>query len=576
MYSIQKILNLRSFTRICKKIIVLKIIFMKYVLLALISAMLLSVSWPTYGIPFFIFIALVPLLMLQHEISKFSKIKRKGWAVFGLSYLTFIIWNIVTTGWLYGSKNPDGSHSLLAVVFPVLVNSLLYSLMFQCYHWFKNYMGTYWGFAFFIAIWMSFEKFHMNWELTWPWLNLGNAFSEYPKLIQWYDTLGATGGSFWILCVNLLIFYTFRIWEAGRKRKSLIINSSLVLALVILPMLISLIKYQNFDEKPIGQVNVLLLQPDLDPYNEKYAKDSIAIEHDLLQLAEENSTLKIDFYIAPETALPGNGSFSETGFESSALLNNLKLFLEKHPNSVFETGISSHRYFFSESEKPKNAYELNNGIWVESYNTAIQVIPKQKIEAYHKGKLVPGVEIFPYMNVLKPLLGDAMLNLGGTVASLGIDKERKVFTNPYNKGKMAPIICYESIYGEFVTDYVKKGANFLGIVTNDSWWGVSEGHRQLLSYAKLRAIETRREIARAANSGISAHINAKGEIVDDTLYGDKTALFAKINLYEGETFYVKAGDFLSRISVFAFGFLLCYLLVDLIKNWNKKNKSKIR
>ncbi|WP_114820462.1 apolipoprotein N-acyltransferase [Chryseobacterium sp. KLBC 52] len=543
---------------------------MKYVLLTLISAMLLSVSWPTYGVPFFIFFALVPLLMMEHGISKFSDYKRKSWVVFGLSYLCFVIWNVVTTGWLYGSKNPDGSHSLMAVLFPVLVNSFLYSLVFQCYHWYKNAQGTYWGLGFLIAIWMSFEKFHLGWELTWPWLNLGNVFSDYPKLIQWYDTLGATGGSFWILLINVLIFYTVRTWEAGRKRKDLIKNSAIIGVLIALPMIISVIKYNNFDEKPIGQVNVLMLQPDLDPYAEKYSKDSLTIQQDLLALAEKNSTGKIDYYIAPETALPGRGSISETAFEKSLLLNNIKGFLSSHPGSVFATGISSHRFFYNPSDLPKEAYQINNGVWVSSYNTAIQLVPHQKVQAYHKGKLVPGVEIFPYMNVLKPLLGDAMLNLGGTVASLGTDKERVAFSNPYNKGKLAPIICYESIYGEFVTDYVKKGANFLGIMTNDSWWGVTEGHKQLLSYAKLRAIETRREIARAANSGISAHINAKGEITADTFYGDQTALFAKVNLYDTMTFYTRAGDLLSRFSIFALGFLLFYYLIEWFKKKTKK------
>lgn len=177
------------------------------------------------------------------------------------------------------------------------------------------------------------------------------------------------------------------------------------------------------------------------------------------------------------------------------------------------------------------------------------------------------------MSYLKPLLGDAMLNLGGTVASLGTDKERLAFSNPFNKGKMAPIICYESIYGEFTGDYVKKGANFLGIMTNDSWWGVSEGHKQLLSYAKLRAIETRREIARAANSGISAHIDAKGEIIEDTFYGDKTALFAKINLYDHMTFYTRAGDLLSRFSIFALGFLLFYFLITWFQAKTKKSQG---
>ncbi|KQT23929.1 acyltransferase [Chryseobacterium sp. Leaf405] len=544
---------------------------MKYVLLTLISAMLLSVSWPTYGVPFFIFFALVPLLMMEHGVSKFSNYDRKSWVVFGLSYLCFVIWNVVTTGWLYGAKNPDGSHSMMAVIFPVLVNSLLYSLIFQCYHWYKNAQGTYWGLAFLVAIWMSFEKFHLGWELTWPWLNLGNVFADYPKVIQWYDTLGATGGSFWILCVNILIFYTVRTWEAGRKRKDLIKNTGFVAGLIMIPIIISLIKFTSFNEKPIGSVNVLMLQPDLDPYAEKYSQDSLTIENDLLSLAERNSKGKIDYYIAPETALPGRGSISETAFEKSIVLNNIKGFLSKHPGAVFSTGISSHKFYTNDKNLPKEAYQLNQGLWVENFNSAIQVVPNQKVEVYHKGKLVPGVEIFPYMSYLKPLLGNAMIDLGGTVASLGTDKERVAFSNPFNKGKIAPIICYESIYGEFTGEYVKKGANFLGIMTNDSWWGVTEGHKQLLSYAKLRAIETRREIARAANSGISAHINAKGEIVEDTFYGDKTALFAKVNLYDKITFYTRAGDFLSRISIFALGFLLFYFLIK--KFQNRKQKS---
>ena len=542
---------------------------MKYIILSLISAMLLSISWPTYGIPFFIFFALVPLLMMEHEISKFSEIKNKGSLIFGLSYICFLIWNIVTTGWLYGSKNPDGTHSLFAVAVPVILNSLFYSFIFQLYHWYKNAQGTYWGLTFFVAIWMCFEKFHLSWELTWPWLNLGNVFANYPKIIQWYDTLGATGGSFWILLINVYAFYTLRIWEAGRKRKSLIINSSVLVIGIAVPMLISLVKYNNFDEKPIGSVNVLMLQPELDPYTEKYSKDSLTILNDLLTLAETNSKGQIDYYIGPETSIPGFGSISENGFGQSMLLNTVKGFLSRHPKSVFATGISSHRFYADENEKSETAYQTSQGIFVDSYNSAVQIIPNQKVEVYHKGKLVPGVEIFPYINVLKPLLGDAMLNLGGTTASLGVDKKRTAFGNPYNPGKLAPIICYESIYGEFVTDYVKEGANFLAIMTNDSWWGVTQGHQQLMAYARLRAIETRREIARAANSGISAHINARGDVLADTLYGDKTTLFAKVNLYEGLTFYTRAGDLLSRISVFVLGFLVFYTLIKKFQNRKK-------
>ena len=531
---------------------------MKYIFLSLISALLLSISWPTYGIPFFIFFAFVPLLLMEQEISKFSKINKKGWVVFGLTYLAFFIWNVVTTGWLYHAKNPDGNNSLLAVAIPVIVNSLLMSLVFQLYYWYKKVRGTYFGLVFFVAIWLSFERFHLNWEFTWPWLNLGNAFSEYPQLIQWYDTIGATGGSFWILLINVFAFYTLRIWQAGRIRKDLVKNISILTAIIVLPLLISIYKYNSYQEKPVGEVTTLLLQPKLDPYTEKYSKDSLQILGELLNLAEENSKTKVDFFIAPETAFPGNGSLSENGFNKSTSIAIAKEFLGKHPQSIFLTGASTHKFLFDEADTEDYSTEIQEGVWVNSYNSALQIIPNQEVEVYHKAKLVPGVEIFPYIRYLKPILGDAMLDFGGANSSLGIDKERKVFSNTFNKAKMAPIICYESIYGEYVTDYVKNGANLLAIMTNDSWWDNTEGHKQLLSYARLRAIETRREIVRAANSGISAHINARGDILQDTFYDDRTALLVKANLLEEKSIYTKIGDLISRIAIFVLGFLIIY------------------
>jgi len=531
---------------------------MKYIFLSLISALLLSISWPTYGIPFFIFFAFVPLLLMEQEISKFSKINKKGWAVFGLTYLAFFIWNVVTTGWLYHAKNPDGNNSLLAVAIPVIVNSLLMSLVFQLYYWYKKVRGTYFGLVFFVAIWLSFERFHLNWEFTWPWLNLGNSFSEYPQLIQWYDTIGATGGSFWILLINVFAFYTLRIWQAGRIRKDLVKNISILTAIIVLPLLISIYKYNSYQEKPVGEVTTLLLQPKLDPYTEKYSKDSLQILGELLSLAEENSKTKVDFFIAPETAFPGNGSLSENGFNKSTSIAIAKEFLGKHPQSIFLTGASTHKFLFDEAETEDYSTKIQEGVWVNSYNSALQIIPNQEVEVYHKAKLVPGVEIFPYIRYLKPILGDAMLDFGGANSSLGIDKERKVFSNRFNKAKMAPIICYESIYGEYVTDYVKNGANLLAIMTNDSWWDNTEGHKQLLSYARLRAIETRREIVRAANSGISAHINARGDILQDTFYDDRTALLVKANLLEEKSIYTKIGDLISRIAIFVLGFLIIY------------------
>lgn len=545
---------------------------MKYIVLSIISALLLGISWPVYGIPFFILIAFVPLLFVEHEISNFSAIKRKGWVIFGLSYLTFFIWNAITTGWLYFAKNPDGSNALLAVVIPLFSNSLLMSLVFQGYHWYKKASGTYFGLVFFIVFWLGFENFHLNWEFTWPWLNLGNAFADYPKMIQWYDTLGSSGGSLWVLMVNVFVFYTIRIWQASRDRKSLFKNIMILIGLVFIPILISIFKYQSYTEKPIGEANVLLLQPKLDPYTEKYSKDSLQILNELINLAENHSHGKIDLYIAPETAFPGNGSLSETGFEKSISVATAKTFLKKHPKSVLLTGASTHRYVFNEDEVKNYSIPLQEGLWVNSYNSALQITPNKSVEVYHKGKLVPGVEIFPYIRYLKPILGDAMLNFGGANSSLGIDVDRKVFQNPFNKVKAAPIICYESIYGDFVTGYVKNGANLLAIMTNDSWWADSQGYKQLLAYARLRAIENRRGVVRAANSGVSAHIDARGEILEDTFYDDKTALPVRAKLLEEITPYTRMGDLVYRIAIFVLGFLLVYHFGDKIasKKYSKK------
>jgi len=176
-------------------------------------------------------------------------------------------------------------------------------------------------------------------------------------------------------------------------------------------------------------------------------------------------------------------------------------------------------------------------------------------DIYHKSKLVVGVENFPFKSILKPIIGSIMLDMGGTVASRVTQKYRTVFPHHSKPISAAPIICYESIYGSFVSDYVKAGATFLAVISNDAWWDNTEGHRQLLQYTQLRAIETRREIARSANTGISALINAKGEIMKQLPYGEKGVLTGSIFSRKEMTFYTKYDDILNRWALFIFGLL---------------------
>jgi apolipoprotein N-acyltransferase len=165
--------------------------------------------------------------------------------------------------------------------------------------------------------------------------------------------------------------------------------------------------------------------------------------------------------------------------------------------------------------------------------------------------LVVGVENLPYKQILEPILGNLLLDFGGTIMSRATQTNRTVFTTN-NNNKIAPIICYESMYGEYINEYVRNGAQFLAIITNDGWWNNSPGHKQLLSYSKIRAIESRRDIARCANTGISAVINKRGDVLETIGYNESGVINSSINLSNQITFYVKYGDYIYRIALFFF------------------------
>ena len=169
----------------------------------------------------------------------------------------------------------------------------------------------------------------------------------------------------------------------------------------------------------------------------------------------------------------------------------------------------------------------------------------------------------PYKKLFEPIFGKILLDFGGTIATRGIQDKRTVFQSK-EKVVVAPIICYESIYGSFITEYVRKGAQLLIIISNDAWWGDTEGHRQLLSYSRLRAIENRRAIARSANTGISAFIDKNGEILKKIEYDKKGVLVGNVQLENRVTFYTKYGDYIARIALLLFILTILFLFRNIL------------
>lgn len=514
----------------------------KNILLSILSGFLFTIGWPTYGIPFFLFFAFVPLFFIEEDFL----LKRNKKHFFLLIYLAFFLWNFFKTWWI-------AKASLVGGVFAVVVNSLLMTLVFWVFHFVRKRLPDQMALPFFVFVWIAFEKFHLNWDFSWPWLHLGNGFSEYPQWIQWYEYTGYFGGSLWILLVNIMIYKTISNHLKNKiflQTGKLLIKSTL---LILIPLIISYYINKNYIEKGTAY-NVLIAQPNFDPWEEKFMYSNLQLAQDLLSLAKNK---KADLLVAPETALS-----QYTEIETFSLTKPYQLLSEyassNHINIL--TGVDFiHWYEKTDTLIPVTANKTKNGRSYNMYNSAVFITPEHNYQIYHKSKLVVGAEYTPFSNILIPLIGDWVIKTIGISLGSNISQEDvSVFEN--KKLKVAPIICYESVYGEYVTKYVRKGANLLAVITNDGWWGNTEGHRQHISIARIRAIENRRDLVQSANTGISAHINQKGEILDSLSYEKRGVLQVKVLLNNQTSFYTKHGDYIARVSIFMAILLFIYAI----------------
>ena len=517
------------------------ILYKNPVLLSIFSGVLLTLSWPVQGFSFLIFFSLIPLFFVEEQITKGNS-KRKIIHLFTLSYLGFFIWNLGTTWWIVKS-------SIFGMAFAILCNTSFYSILIMLFHWSKKRLPLRTAYIFLVTLWIAFEKFHLKWDFSWPWLNLGNVFSEDIQWIQWYEFTGTFGGTLWILLINIGIFEVFKNHPPSWKNTLWVKKMSPWLVGIAIPISISLLLYQS--EKDLTPTTeVLLLQPNIDPYNEKYDNENNYYFDLLVQMTSDQITNETRYIFTPETYFGTGFGTALEEFKTSILHRKIDSLLEKNPNIQLITGIQSYNVYRTEKPPTLTANLIRDGVWVDFYNSALKMEHHENPEFYHKSKLVVGVENMPYKSFFRPILGDFLLDLGGTVSSRATQQYRSVFEHKKINLKVGPIICYESIYGEFVTEYVRKGAHFLGIITNDAWWGNTPGHKQLLSYARLRAIENRRAIVRSANTGISAIINAKGEITKKLPYESKGVLREKFAPANRITFYTQYGDYIARWSGF--------------------------
>ena len=525
--------------------------------LSILSGLLLTISFPYTGsLTFVAFFALVPLLIVEHTITVKRYRSRK---VFIHAYVTFFIYNLGTTWWIW---NADPQGAVMAFVF----NSLLMTFAFQLFHFCKKHIGRKEGYIGLILIWVGFEYIHHIWELSWPWLSFGNIFSIHPELVQWYSYTGILGGSAWLLLSNLMIL---RIIENKYfKKESWGIQTPLFIVYTVIlfvPIASSLWTYTSYKE--IGEKKeVIVTQPNIDPYNEKFS--GLETEDQLnrvITLAQEKLTPKTAVVLAPETAIPY--AFNEDVFENLIPYHILTSAMSNWGETELYIGASTQKQFETKRSRASKKDPGGPGFY-ENYNTSVFIDTKTKPHFVHKSKLVLAAEKVPFSNWF-PAMEELSLDLGGTTGTLGIEDEPRIM---YAKDfAFAPVICYESVYGEFIGEQCSKGAQVIFIITNDGWWGDTPGYKQHMSFARLRAIENRRWVARSANTGSSCFINQRGDVVEKSNWWVPTSLKQSVVLNSNRTFYSLQGDGMGR--AFAFVSVLLVLLAIVRKFKGKRTKE---
>ena len=536
---------------------------------SLLFTLFASLAWLDIT-PLTLFVMFVPLLYLQRE--------KQGKGVLPWVLLAFVLWNTAVC-WSVGHA------TLIAPVAIPLVFTVLFGSFFALYNkvWRKTKLSL--AYPFLIAGWISAEHLYTVGEISFPWLTLGNGFAITPYFVQWYEYTGVLGGSLWVLIVNILIFESLKKIELASGKAgfshllswrmlSTTLRSKHFIApavVVAVPMLYSLAVYFTYEES-VDPVEVAIIQPNIDPYNEKFGGLTQTQQEDIILGLAQKAPSTVGYFVAPETAL--DNSFWIHTLSGNPTIKRIGSFMKSYPNAEFITGAMVRQRYPKGQGDTKPTFTANTSdrlpYYYDTYNSALNIDTTKVVEYYHKSYLVTGVESLPFEDFFQAI-GGVPIDLGGFASFFGKQEERTVFTNTKSEKSMGVAICFESVNSGFYSEFVKNGADAMSIITNDGWWKDTPTHRQHLSFALLRAIENRRSIARSANTGVSAIINQRGDIVKSAPWDSAELIVGTINYNDKLTFYTRYGNYIGRISIYIFALTFLYFISYIYKKRSHLN-----
>jgi len=530
-------------------------------ILAIASGVMLAASFPPSPVHSLAYVSLIPLLLLLETLEG-------TWRKLRYSYATFFVFHVLTLFWIGGFVVGKDFWMMLAGGAVLLFHPLFYVLVVLLYIRVRNRLGLLAGLMFLPLAWVGFEYSHSLSEFSFPWITLGNSQAYDLQRLQIAEFTSTYGVSFLVLCFNVIGFVLItnvaaRKWSF-RSRPALL-GLSALLVIYFGPWVYGNFTMARYAMRGRSQtLNVGIVQPNIDPWEKWDTRGASPWESYDKQLANYMRETKAlaaqptDLVVWPETAIPFRILLPGNQMYWHWLRHNLD-----STGTPVLTGLP-YTVFYDSAHAPATASRdpLRNRYY-DDFNSTALLIPGREIgPVYKKIVLVPFAERIPYAGTFKFLIEPLKWNVG--IGMWGKGSDTVLFSLPLRRDqetKFASMICYESVYPNFVREFVVRGAQFLVIITNDSWWGNTPGAYQHASYASIRAIENRRWIVRAANGGISGFVDPAGVYHNETRLYTRATFHGTIEPRTELTFYARHGDVFAGgcVAAAAALFLLTFL-----------------
>jgi len=494
----------------------------KAILLSLVSWGLMAFSFPPYPLGPGALVFLAPWFYVLKTASK------KGALV--SSFLGALLFNSVSIYWFYhvGDVAPP------ALIFLGLFLAVAYLSLFTllCAWVFVKIRDVRFRkfplLCLFPFFWGGIEVLQAKGDMSFPWLSLGLTFGNSLELMQSFAFFGVFGASILIIASNM-----FLVWAVPKKK--ICFFAPFVLAAVLYACGHYAIREEN-EASAEGSLKVAVVQPSV-PQTKKWSKQYYNFVKEqtfnLLKTLEPDSVALILF---AETAIP---DFIDLRLKEQKFLEDYAV----KNNAAIVIGILSRTWDSPRESKRKRKYNVYNSAFLFGFG-----YPPAE---YRKIHLVPFSEKTPFDGIF-PVVN--YVDLGGGNFSPG----DSIYI--WQPGDFSPLICYEAIYGSILREAKRKGAKFIANITNDGWFYKSIAPYQHFNLVRAHAVENGIGVVRAANTGISAFITAKGKIIEKTELFEQKVMVNNIPLETRSTIYYFVGDYIEWI-LFIFSLVMLVAVI---------------